>query len=93
MRKIRELRQRAERYRQLTKHVTDPRAVRAICELANEFDMTAAQLEWQRLVRERAHKLWLEQGCPEGRQLEHWTAAERELADEGQDDRHARKRA
>ena len=29
-------------------------------------------------VRERAYKLWLEEGCPEGRALEHWAKA-REL--------------
>lgn len=31
-------------------------------------------------IRERAHALWLEQGQPEGRDLEHWMEAERHIA-------------
>ncbi len=30
-------------------------------------------------VAERAYELWLEEGCPPGRDLEHWIKAEREL--------------
>jgi hypothetical protein len=30
-------------------------------------------------IRERAYFLWLEHGCPEGENLDHWLAAEREF--------------
>ena len=30
-------------------------------------------------IRERAHKIWMEEGCPHGRDLEHWEQARREL--------------
>lgn len=30
-------------------------------------------------IAERAHQLWLAEGCPEGRQDEHWRVAERAL--------------
>lgn len=31
-------------------------------------------------IAERAHQLWLAEGCPEGRQDEHWRVAERALS-------------
>lgn len=34
-------------------------------------------------VRERAHRLWEEEGRPEGREAEHWHRAEAEIAAEG----------
>ena len=34
----------------------------------------------QEAVRIRAYHIWEREGCPEGRQLEHWMRAERELA-------------
>lgn len=30
-------------------------------------------------VRERAHAIWIEEGCPEGRDQEHWLRAEQEM--------------
>ncbi len=33
-------------------------------------------------MRERAHQLWLQAGCPEGRGDEHWQQAERDIRDE-----------
>lgn len=30
-------------------------------------------------IAERAYELWLEQGCPEGRDLDNWLEAERQL--------------
>jgi transcription initiation factor TFIIIB Brf1 subunit/transcription initiation factor TFIIB len=74
-----ELRQRAERYRRLRMQVSDPAATRAICEVAGQLDMTAEQLERQRNIRERAHEIWIEHGRPEGRNVEFWLAAEREV--------------
>ena len=35
-------------------------------------------------VRERAYALWLAEGQVEGRHLEHWCAAEREIAAHGE---------
>ena len=39
-----ELRERAERYRRLAKAVTDPQALKALQELATEYEATAAEL-------------------------------------------------
>ena len=37
----------------------------------------------ERRVRERAYEIWEEEGCPEGRELDHWLRAARErLADQ-----------
>ena len=30
-------------------------------------------------IRERAHKIWMEEGCPHGRDREHWQQAIEEL--------------
>jgi hypothetical protein len=30
-------------------------------------------------IRERAHEIWLEEGMPEGREIEHWLRARRDL--------------
>ena len=38
--------------------------------------------DFQVRVRERAHQLWLQAGCPEGRGDEHWQQAEREIHNE-----------
>ena len=46
---------------------------------ASELEMTAEQLERQELIRERAHEIWKEHDCPEGRDVEIWLAAEREV--------------
>jgi hypothetical protein len=45
MKRAGELRQRAERYRRLKRQIGDPAAVQAICDLAGEFEITAAELE------------------------------------------------
>lgn len=36
-------------------------------------------------IRERAHRIWEEEGCPEGRDTEHWERAAREIDAEGAD--------
>jgi hypothetical protein len=87
MKRVGELRQQAERYRRLNRQISDPAAVQAICELAGEFEMTAAELEKRHFIRERAHEIRVEHGHPEGRDMEFWLSAEREL--EGQ---HVRRR-
>jgi hypothetical protein len=30
-------------------------------------------------IRERAHRIWMEEGCPHGRDVEHWEQARQEL--------------
>jgi hypothetical protein len=79
MKRAGELRQQAECYRQLKRQIGDPAAVRAICELAGEYEMTAAELEKRHLIRERAHQIWIRHGRPHGRDVEIWLAAERAL--------------
>jgi hypothetical protein len=91
MKKVSDLRQRAQRYRGMKRQISDPTAVQAMSELADEYEMTAAQLERQCRIRVRAHEIWIERGCPEGRDVEFWLAAERELNEEGE--RPARKQA
>jgi Protein of unknown function (DUF2934) len=82
-----ELRQRADHYRGLKGRVSDPRALQAISELVDEFEAEAAALEKRGLVRRRAFEIWLQRGCPEGRDVEHWLLAERELAEKDQSTR------
>jgi hypothetical protein len=90
MKKSGELRQRAEHYRGLKGRVSDSRALQAISELADEFETEAAALEKCCFVRRRAFEIWLERGCPEGRDIEHWLLAERELAGTDQPGRRVR---
>lgn len=35
------------------------------------------------LIRERAYRIWIEEGEPEGREEEHWAQAEREIDEAG----------
>lgn len=79
MKRADELRQQAQRYRRLNRQMTDPATMHAICELAGELELTAAELEKRHSIRERAHEIWIERGCPEGCDVEFWLAAEREL--------------
>jgi hypothetical protein len=53
MKTVGELRQQAERFRRLNRQISDPAAVQAICELASEFEMTAAEL---RIPVDRDHR-------------------------------------
>jgi hypothetical protein len=53
--------------------------------------MTAAELERHHRIRERAHEIWVERGCPAGRDVEHWVAAECEM--DAPTARHFRRRA
>jgi transcription initiation factor TFIIIB Brf1 subunit/transcription initiation factor TFIIB len=91
MKRIDELRQQAERFRRLEMSISDAAAIKAINELSDELEMTAAELERHHRIRERAHEIWLERGCPTGRDVEHWVAAEREI--DAPTARHRRRRA
>ena len=35
--------------------------------------------EREQAIRERAYRLWEQEGCPEGREKAHWAKAEQEL--------------
>ena len=35
-------------------------------------------------IRERAHAIWLSEGMPEGREVDHWMRARRELEQEAE---------
>ena len=37
-------------------------------------------MTWEHLIRTRAYAIWESEGCPHGRDLEHWTRASQELA-------------
>jgi hypothetical protein len=93
MKKSGELPQRAEHYRGLKARISDRRALQAISELADEFETEAAALEKRCLVRRRAFEIWIERGCPEGRDVEHWLLAERELVGTDQPGRLIREHA
>jgi hypothetical protein len=82
MKKANGLRQRAEGYRRMRTLVSVDRAGKALDDLADESEMTAAELEKRHHTRERAHQIWVERGRPEGREVEFWLDAEKEVADE-----------
>lgn len=42
----------------------------------------AAQDELERRIRDRAYRIWLDEGQPEGRYLDHWIRAKREVEEE-----------
>jgi hypothetical protein len=76
-----DLRERARRYQQLATVYSDRRTVQALLELAAEYDTTAASIERWEHTRERARQMWEEEGRTHGHHLEHWYAAEHELAE------------
>ena len=50
-------------------------------------DMT----DHEQQIRQRAHRLWEEAGCPEGRDEEFWERAERAIDAEGSSDKGRRR--
>lgn len=42
----------------------------------------AAQEELERRIRDRAYRIWLDEGQPEGKYLDHWLRAKREVEEE-----------
>ena len=42
----------------------------------------AAKEALKRRIRERAYRIWLDEGQPQGRDLEHWLRAKREVEEE-----------
>ncbi len=77
-----DLRREAARYRRLATQILDRRAIQALTDLAAEYEATAAALERSERIRKRAYQMWEEQGCPHGLRVDHWVAAEHELAED-----------
>ena len=42
---------------------------------------TAAE-ELERRIRDRAYRIWIDEGQPDGRYLDHWLRAEKEVMEE-----------
>jgi hypothetical protein len=80
MKRAGELRQQAERYKRLKRQIGDAAALKAVTDLEAKYEMTATELEKRHQTRERAHEIWIERGRPEGRDVEFWLQAERELS-------------
>jgi hypothetical protein len=92
----RKLRHEAERIRRLKTTIDDQRTLNAIDELTTEYEANAKRLEREmgapersQRIRERAYRLWEEQGRPDGVHAEHWQAAEKELEEEERKDDHS----
>jgi hypothetical protein len=49
--------------------------------------------EREQQIRKRAHQIWEEEGCPQGREREHWERAEREINARDAGDQGARERS
>jgi Protein of unknown function (DUF2934) len=85
MKSPRDLRRQAERFLALKRGIGDQRTIEAINELVVEYHSMAETLESQaaaserlRRIRERAYRMWEEQGRPDGLHAHHWHAAEQE---------------
>jgi hypothetical protein len=76
-----ELRRKADLFRRMGKSISDRRALQVISEVTGELELTAEDAERRDLISKRAHALWIAEGRLEGRAMEHWLAAERELAE------------
>ena len=73
--------EKANRYRDLARWVTDSETVQRILALTEELKQRARALTKpnEALIRKRAHELWEQAGKPEGRDKEFWLLAEKEL--------------
>ena len=50
--------------------------------MADALERRRQRAELKDRIRVRANEIWRERGCPVGQDVEHWLAAERELAEE-----------
>jgi hypothetical protein len=73
----------ANRYRELTRWISDLETVRRILALTRELRQTARAMAKadDDHIRTRAREIWEENGRPAGRDEEFWFQAERELRD------------
>src|ERR1700712_4102369 len=89
-RSARKLREQAEQYRLIARKITDPRLLDVLATMSEHYDEEAAEMERQGArkeresqIRRRANEIWKERGMPAGRDVEHWHAAEQEMAEVG----------
>lgn len=54
-------------------------SLRGILEREGAFDHPASVPVPRDIIAVRAYEIWLSEGCPEGRALDHWKRAEQEL--------------
>ncbi len=75
-----ELREKAKRYRAMSRLVTDNETVVRIQAYTDELDRRALSMEWppEEQIRKRARELWESAGRPQGRDEEFWHRAEKE---------------
>jgi hypothetical protein len=80
-----ELERKIAQTKRLASAVTDRRTQRKLAELRDELAETLRRFPNRRAsipesrVRARAHELWEQHGRPQGRDVEFWLLAEREL--------------
>jgi len=63
----------------MRRHITDPAADRAASDLADNMERIVDEMERRLRIREFAHALWASRGRPQGRDVELWLEAEREV--------------
>ena len=56
-----------------------PERVTQVAEINLKIAQGLIESTLSQLIRDRAYYIWLESGCPEGRDQEHWGAAEQEI--------------
>lgn len=73
--------EKANRYRELARLITDSETVQQILALTEELKQRARAMAKpnEDLIRKRAEELWERAGKPEGRDEEFWHQAEKEL--------------
>jgi hypothetical protein len=76
-------------YRDAAQHVSTTETVRVLLRIALDGNFPRAHLDIinqvvapRRAIRERAHLIWVREGCSEGKEGEHWRKAQEELAEE-----------
>ena len=66
----------------LTVRRHDFEPLKAIAELAAEYEAVAAAVERFNVIRKRAYQIWEEQGRPDGLHADHWHDAELQVAED-----------
>jgi Protein of unknown function (DUF2934) len=66
--------------REPTSLATTPQTEPAVLAAISSADPAARE----RAIRERAYSIWEEEGCPQGKDLDHWLRAEAEIGSAGQ---------
>jgi hypothetical protein len=83
----RELERQLQQAKRLASEITDQttyeRLTAFVGELSERLQQYLVERRSKEAVRARARELWEQHGRPEGRDLEFWLQAERELGDDG----------